>query len=436
MGDAGLGQAFESRPDAGGRGVRTLAPLAGDEPGEAETVRPQQTLPDLLRPLGDRLQVAAHAALPDHGEDEAAGVRHGDLSPVHLGPAVGAVTQLTQSAVAQQAEDGARAPLAILFHAHPHAGLRQELLQPALGIGGEQRGRPARGRRDAIHGPQAQALPALPQPALGVHQLEVVDEIVAVAAALAGGEHQGSVGGEAGGDHPVDPSGQQGLVGDAGLDAVDGGVARSRIAQQQTVGQVAAEPGSGAVRRDVGQAFGGPQPAVARDAAEASTMEEDAAIEIARWIEGHPGDVPGSTGPERDDEPRGEIGDGAEAADSAEMIRGEAGRLVAQHDLHGLRRAHQSGDAEGRRPPGRHGHGALEDHVLEDGDLIRRGPAQEGPRSDRGLRHGLHPQHGSEQGLAAEDVISEMGVGICRDLGVHHQLDAGDVDPRPFQIAQ
>src|SRR6185312_1360203 len=120
----------------------------------------------------------------------------------------------------------------------------------------------------------------------------------------------------------VHSRGQQGGVGNAGLDAVDGGVARPRIAEDEAVRQVAAEPRGRAVRRDVGQALGGPQTAVALDAAEAALVEEDAAVEILFRLEGEPG-----LAAEGREEARRRLvrpaGGGAEAADGAEVIGGE-----------------------------------------------------------------------------------------------------------------
>src|SRR4029077_14914978 len=84
------------------------------------------------------------------------------------------------------------------------AGAGEELLEPPLDVGAEQGGRPGGGGSDTVDGAQGQPLPALAQPAVERPQLDVVDDLVAVAAPLAGGEEEGHVGGEAVALHPLD----------------------------------------------------------------------------------------------------------------------------------------------------------------------------------------------------------------------------------------
>ena len=109
--------------------------------------------------------------------------------------------------------------------------------------------------------------------------------------------------------------------------------------------------------------------AVAAEALEAPLVEEDAAVEVPRRERDQP--APAGRRREGGEQAGRGVGGGAEAAEGAEVVGGEAGRGVAEHHLDEARLAHQGGDADRGRAPGGHRDRALEDDVLEDRDLVR-----------------------------------------------------------------
>src|SRR5205814_435547 len=119
----------------------------------------------------------------------------------------------------------------------------------------------------------------------GVGDLEVVDESVPVAIALARVRGQRLAGIEAGGLDALDAHRQQGHVGDAGLDRMDRRVARAGVAEHELARQVGAEPFPVSVGSELGEALPGPKRPVATHALESAALEEHGAIEVARRVE-------------------------------------------------------------------------------------------------------------------------------------------------------
>src|SRR5436305_8644020 len=121
--------------------------------------------------------------------------------------------------------------------------------------------------------------------AVGVLNPQIVDKVVAIAQSLKGMNGSAVMGPGCVGNDAVNACGQDGLVRNAGLDRVDGRITQSSVAQQEFGGQVTRIPGRRGWGIQFGNAAVGVQEMVLLHAPEASGMEENAAIQITRWIQ-------------------------------------------------------------------------------------------------------------------------------------------------------